>query len=306
MTDIIALLACFDQSVDKTTVRQLNRIIVAMLTMTGRVTMLGISRWTEKGGSYRTIQRFFGKTLPWLQMSWLFVRHHLLNPEDEYLLAGDETVVTKAGKQTHGLDRFFSSLYGKPVPGLAFFALSLVSVQERKSYPLLVEQRVRSEEEKEAARKKAKQKKTKSKKKSKGKGKRGRPKGSKNKDKTQVEWTPELRFVQRSTPESDEIDSGLLFRLISGPGWSLRQQQCLADGPAIDVATSGQQIAQQCGTLLCLRWPAEEIRSSAVAMAPRSTIKRFRASIVRPSIRKGRSRPTSTRPPCCTSALLRP
>jgi putative transposase len=154
MTDIIVLLACFDQSVDKTTVRQLSRIVLAMLTMSGRVTMLGISRWTEKGGSYRTVQRFFGKMLPWLQMSWLFVRHHLLNPEDEYLLAGDETVVTKAGKQTHGLDRFFSSLYSKPVPGLAFFALSLVSVQERKSYPLLVEQRVRSEEEKEAARKK--------------------------------------------------------------------------------------------------------------------------------------------------------
>ena len=54
MIDIIALLACFDQSVDKTTVKQLNRIIVAMLTMTGRVTMLGISRWTEKGGSNRT------------------------------------------------------------------------------------------------------------------------------------------------------------------------------------------------------------------------------------------------------------
>ena len=131
MAHIIALLACLDQCVDKTTLQQLGHIILAQLTMTGRVTMLGISRWTEKGGSYRTIQRFFGKTLPWLQMSWLFVRHHLLNPEDEYLLAGDETVVTKAGKQTHGLDRFFSSLYSKPVPGLAFFALSLVSVQER-------------------------------------------------------------------------------------------------------------------------------------------------------------------------------
>jgi putative transposase len=191
MTDIILLLTCFDQCVDKTTVRQLNRIIVAMLTMTGRVTMLGISRWTEQGGSYRTVQRFFAKTLPWASMCWLFVRHHLLNPEHEYLLAGDETVVTKAGKQTHGLDRFFSSLYGKPVPGLAFFAFSLVSVQERRSYPLLVEQRVRSEEEKESARTKAKGKKCR-----KRKGKCGRPKGSKNKDKRQVEWTPELRFVQ--------------------------------------------------------------------------------------------------------------
>ena len=132
MTDIIALLACFDQCVDKTTVKQLNRIVVAMLTMTGPVTMLGISRWSEGGGSYRTVQRFFAKTLPWATICWLFVRHHLLNPEHEYLLAGDETVVTKAGKQTYGLDRFFSSLYGKPVPGVAFLAFSLVSVQERR------------------------------------------------------------------------------------------------------------------------------------------------------------------------------
>jgi hypothetical protein len=153
--------------------------------------MLGISRWTEKGGSYRTIQRFFTKTLPWASMSWLFVRHHLFHPEHEYLLAGDETIVTKAGKQTHGIDRFFSSIYNRPVPGLAFFALSLVSVQERRSYPLLIEQRVRTAEEKQAARSKPKRKKR-----SQGKGKPGRPKGSKNKDKTQIEWTPELRFIQ--------------------------------------------------------------------------------------------------------------
>ena len=102
--------------------------------------------------------------------------------------------MTKAGKQTYGLDRFFSSIYGKPVPGLAFFALSLVSVQARKSYPLLVEQRVRSDAEKEAVRKKKRRKQKNAKQ---GvKGKPGRPKGSKSKDKTQVEWTPELRFVQ--------------------------------------------------------------------------------------------------------------
>lgn len=191
MTDIIALLNCFDQTVYKTTTKQLSRIILALLTMTGRVTMLGISRWTEKGGSYRTIQRFFTKSLPWATMSWLFVRQHLFDPKHEYLLAGDETVVTKAGKQTHGIDRFFSSIYNRSVPGLAFFALSLVSVQERRSYPLLIEQRVRSPEEKQAARRKQK-----AKKRSQNNRKRGRPKGSKNKDKTQVEWTPELRFIQ--------------------------------------------------------------------------------------------------------------
>jgi len=38
--------------------RQMNQIITAMLSMTGRITMLGLSRWAGEGGSYRTIQRF--------------------------------------------------------------------------------------------------------------------------------------------------------------------------------------------------------------------------------------------------------
>ena len=39
--------------------RQLQLVVMAVLAMTGRVTMLGISRWAGEGGSYRTIQRFF-------------------------------------------------------------------------------------------------------------------------------------------------------------------------------------------------------------------------------------------------------
>ena len=88
--------------------------------MTGRITMLGLSRWTGPGGSYRTVQRFCSTVIPWAMLFWVFFRQHVYCPEDIYLLAGDEVVVTKAGQHTHGLDRFFASLYSKPVPGLAF------------------------------------------------------------------------------------------------------------------------------------------------------------------------------------------
>jgi hypothetical protein len=80
-------------------------------------------------------------------------RYRLLGgPGDGYLLVGDEVVVAKAGKTTHGLDCFFASLYGKPVPGLAFFVLSLVSTQEWRSFPVHVEQVVRNAAEKAATR----------------------------------------------------------------------------------------------------------------------------------------------------------
>ena len=195
MKNILALLQCLSPYLDPTTVRQMSRIIPAMLAMTGRVTMLGISRWTEKGGSYRTVQRFFHTVIPWATLFWLFFEHHLYRSEEVYLLAGDECVVTKSGKHTHGLDRFFSSLYGKVVPGLEFFALSLVSLSERRSYPIMVEQVVRTEEEKAMA--KAKALARKAKRKQKKKGKPGRPKGSKNRDKTQVTLTPELTQIQQ-------------------------------------------------------------------------------------------------------------
>jgi len=40
--------------------------------MTGRVTMLGISRWAGKGGSYRTVQRVFSTVMPWAILFWVF------------------------------------------------------------------------------------------------------------------------------------------------------------------------------------------------------------------------------------------
>ncbi|MBX0328226.1 transposase [Oscillochloris sp. ZM17-4] len=126
-----------------TTLRQLGRIVLAMLAMTGRVTMLGLSRWTGTGGSYRTIQRFFHTTLPWAAMLWIFVRTHLLTPGDDMLLVGDECVVTKAGTETYGVDRFFSSIFGKPVPGVALFALALVSRTERQAFPVQIAQVLR-------------------------------------------------------------------------------------------------------------------------------------------------------------------
>lgn len=193
MVDILTYLHCLQPELTMTTIRQFSRIALAMLTMTGRVTMLGISRWAGEGGSYRTVQRFFATIIPWAAVFWLFFRIHLFRPSDVYLLAGDETVVTKAGQQTHGLDRFFASLYGKPVPGLAFFTLSLISTQQRRSFPIQVEQVLRSPEEKAAARAKAA---TKASPTAAPKRKPGRPKGSTTKAKTVVDLTPELGRIQ--------------------------------------------------------------------------------------------------------------
>ena len=139
MPDIMVLVACLSQCLEPTPLRQLGRVIEAMLAMSGRVTMRGLSRWAGKGGSYRTIQRFFTTSLNWCHLQWLLIRQHLLDADDVVVMSGDHVVVTKSGKTTYGLDRFFSSLYGKAVPGLCFLCLSLLSVKRRTSYPVVTE-----------------------------------------------------------------------------------------------------------------------------------------------------------------------
>ena len=205
MVDIVALLQCLQPAVPRTTLRQFSRIVAALLVMTGRVTMLGLSRWAGPGGSYRTVQRLFAQALPWAMLFWVFFRQHVYRSDEVYLLVGDEVVATKAGKHTHGLDRFFASLYGKPVPGLAFFTFSLVSTQQRRSFPIRVEQVVRSAAEKAASKAKADAKKQAP---STAKRRPGRPKGSKNKPKADVTLTPELGRI------TSMLDA--LLKLIAG------------------------------------------------------------------------------------------
>jgi DDE superfamily endonuclease len=113
------------------------------------------------------------------------MRHHVLDADDVVVMSGAHVVVTKAGKMTYGWDRFFSSLYGKTVPGLCFLSLSLLSVKRRTSYPVLTEQVAKPSDAlgQEPPKTKAR-------------GRRGRPQGSKNRNRREVALSPSLRFIQ--------------------------------------------------------------------------------------------------------------
>jgi hypothetical protein len=100
----------------------------------------------------------------------------------------------QSGKKTYGLDHFFSGLQQKVIPSLSFFVISLVSVKQRHSYPLYMEQTVRTAEEKAACKAKKEAQKAKA---ARPKRKPGRPKGSKNKDKTEISLNPELKRIQK-------------------------------------------------------------------------------------------------------------
>ena len=188
MPEIVALLQNIAPVVSATILKQMSQVIYGLLISNGRITMLEISRWTERGGSYRSIQRWYHSRLVWLQIMWILFTSQLWQAGHEYIAAGDEVVFGKAGKETYGLGRFFSSLQQRVIPGLSFFAFSVIDVDERQSYPIQVAQMVKPAGEK------ARKEKKKS-----VKGKKrpvGRPKGSQNKKDEKPTLSAELLRIQ--------------------------------------------------------------------------------------------------------------
>lgn len=193
MPAIVTISQCFAPLMSKSALKVIRQVIEAMLCMTGRVTMAGLSRWTERGGSYRTIQRFFGRQWAWGELLWAVIEAHLMKANRVWLLAADEVVVSKAGKTTHGVGRFYSSIAGRPIGAVSFLAASVVDVAARKAYPVQVEQRLpvaKTVAPIAGATKRG----------------RGRPKGSKNHAKAPPVLNAELRLL-------DSVLGRLLQRL---------------------------------------------------------------------------------------------
>lgn len=191
MSEIVALLQSIAPVISGTILRQISQVIYGMLISNGRITMLELSRWTERGGSYRTIQRLYHTSVLWLQIQWIFFMSQFHKTGHEYIAAGDEVVFGKAGKETYGLGRFFSSLQNRVIPGLSFFVFSLIDIQERQSYPIQVVQMIKETKQEEKKGKKKSASNTLA-----GKRLVGRPKGSQNKKKEPPTLSPDLLRIQ--------------------------------------------------------------------------------------------------------------
>jgi len=151
----------------------------------GGVTMKNISRWTSKGCSYRTIQRFFSFSTDWLALNILLFQSAYFDiiDQERYVLVFDETVEDKAGQQTHGVNWFFSSIAGKVIRSISSHVISIVDTKKEKSFVLTHEQTIKpikKRKSKKAVKPKSSKKRTKKK-------FPGRPKGSKNKQNVKSE-----------------------------------------------------------------------------------------------------------------------
>jgi putative transposase len=116
------------------------------------------------------------------------------------LVAGDATTITKSGKHTNGLGRFFSSIYARAIPGLSFQQLVLIGTQARRAWPILQEQIMPSTKA-VADDSASRQTQTTTK-------HRGRPKGSKNKNRSVVDFNEEQEQLKRMLKSLLELCKG--------------------------------------------------------------------------------------------------
>src|SRR5579859_5407555 len=238
MPDIVTLSICLAPLMSKTALKVMRQLVEALLCSSGRVTMVGLSRWTERGCSYRTIQRFFAKQRDWGVLLWAVVEAHLMKANRVWLLAADEVVVSKAGKATDGVGRFYSSLAGRPIGAVSFLAASVVDVTARKAYPVQIEQRLplpKTAKPDTLSTKRG----------------RGRPKGSTNHAKAAPVLNAELRLLD-----------GLLGRLLKRIG-VLQVRHLVMDGFFGNYSASW--LAKQHGLHLI-----SKLRSNAVLYLPYS------------------------------------
>ena len=142
-------------------------------------------------------------------MNWSLISRYLYEEGEELAIAGDGTTISKSGKASYGLGRYFSSIVNRPIKGLSFFSYSIVNVNRRCSFPMLMRQltkadQARSEEKREQPDEKRK---------------RGRPKGRKNKNRRDIPLSPMNHKLQTYLKEVLDVI-----------GDTIKITYCLLDG----------------------------------------------------------------------------
>ncbi len=190
MEQLLELITSLSGTIPSANIGHFIEIIKGIYSISsGGVTQLNISRYCSI--SYRSVQRFMSLEICWHKLLILVLVGHLKTYTGTYLLAIDETVEDKAGKQTENIGWFYSSKLGKVIRSISIGGLSLIAVGKRESYMVGFEP-LQQDNIKMAANK-AKKAASKQKKKDKAAGivaepkPAGRRKGSKNKVKVKVE-----------------------------------------------------------------------------------------------------------------------
>lgn len=106
----------------------LSELVVVFLSMKGRYCFRNMSRWACF--CEHTVSRNFAKAFDFYGFQQQFIDSFLATKK--LIAVVDCSFVTKSGKATFGLDKFFSSTAKKAVKGLELSLIGLVDIETRK------------------------------------------------------------------------------------------------------------------------------------------------------------------------------
>ena len=100
----------------------------------GRFNFQNLTRYSELNES--TFRRNFEKFFDWLNFNLQLLRLSGVDLENEVIAAMDCSFISKSGRKTYGLDRFWSGCLGRAVKGLELSLVCLIDVKTRKAWAL--------------------------------------------------------------------------------------------------------------------------------------------------------------------------
>ena len=103
----------------------------------GKANFTNLSRYSEL--NEKTYRRNYAKEVPFEALNLVLI-DDVRGADSECIAATDCTFVGKSGKQTEGLDYFYSGSHGKSKRGLEWSLLSIIDVKQNTGYPLSAQQ----------------------------------------------------------------------------------------------------------------------------------------------------------------------
>lgn len=104
----------------------------------GRINFQNMCRYSQWNES--TFRRNFQKPFDWFRFNLELIKLAGVKLDKEVIAAFDCSFISKSGKKTYGLDRFWSGCLGKATRGLEIGLVSLIDVSTRKAWALHVRQ----------------------------------------------------------------------------------------------------------------------------------------------------------------------
>jgi len=109
----------------------LEKLLRAVFALRGRVNFTNLARFSPL--HEQTFRRHFKKAFRWVwfNLTVFRLRRH---PEEPIIGVFDCSFLPKSGTETWGIDRFFSSLAGRPKQGLEVSVLGIVATESRRAF----------------------------------------------------------------------------------------------------------------------------------------------------------------------------